>query len=79
MTSAVQAALIDYSKAYHDYWVNHPQPHFNLEVAVKYATADLWNQVKHTSDPEHQIAWIADEALMLREALAKREAQAVTK
>jgi hypothetical protein len=67
MTKAT--ALITYAAAYKAYCLAKNRT-FNIDVATQYATMDLINQTKHTSE-EDAILWILDEVdLLKRDAAA---------
>lgn len=72
-TKKTAAALANFAKAYRSY-AEVIGVAGDINVAVQYATQDMFNQIKNITDAATAIATIEDEALYLRETIAKKAA-----
>ena len=70
--SKIAAALVNFAKAYRSY-AEVIGVAGDINVAIKYATQDMFNQIKGTNAAT-AVAIIEDEALWLSEAAARKVA-----
>ena len=67
-TNKIAEALANYANVYRTLLTNSEFKVYNVDVAVEYAVADMWNQVKRASE-EDAIFRINDEALYIQEKM----------
>lgn len=69
-TNKIAAALVNYANVYRSFVMSKEIKPYNIEVAIEYATADIYNSVKHM-DESNAVAIINDDALYIQEKMAE--------